>query len=105
MSERCAQALTLAYHSYTHPLFGVVQEEVAGPGGPPVKVQENTALLRCFCLTGTSQHVSLSGVGGKECSISVHSLDDDEVGLCPPLLAEARFVARAAPWCQREMKR
>ena len=91
MSEHGAQALTQAYHSYTHTLLGVVQEEVSGPGGPPVKVQENTALLSDCGLTGTSQQVSLSGLGGKECSINVHSMDDDEVGESPPLQAEAQF--------------
>ena len=92
MSERCAQALTQAYHSYTHTLLGVVQKQVSGPGGPPVKVQENTALLSDCGLTGTSLRVSLSALGGKECSISVHSVQDDEVRLSPPLLAEAQFV-------------
>ena len=91
MSKHCAQVLTEAYHSYTHTLLWVVKEEVSGPSGPPLKVQENTALISDCGLTGTSQHVSLSGLGGKECSISVHSVDDDEVGLSPPLLAEAQL--------------
>ena len=33
-----------------------------------------------------------SRLGGKERSISVHSVDYDEFGLSPPLLAEAQFV-------------
>ena len=73
-------------------LLGVVQEEVSGPSGPPVKVQENTALLSDCGLPGTSQHVSLAGLEGKLCSISVHSADDDEVSLSPPLLAAGRLV-------------
>ena len=40
MSELWAQALTLAYHSYTHTLLGVDGECVTGPSGPPVKGQE-----------------------------------------------------------------
>ena len=92
MSERCALALTQCYHSYTHTLPEVVIEEVSGPGGPPVEVQENTALLSDCGLTGTSEHVSMSGLGGKKCSISLHSVNDDEAGLSPPLLAEAGFV-------------
>ena len=31
VSERCAQALTQAYHSYTHTLLGVVHKEVSAP--------------------------------------------------------------------------
>ena len=46
-----------------------------------MKVQGNTALLSHCGLTGTSLHVSLSGLGGNECFISVHSVDDVEVGL------------------------
>ena len=61
-------------------------------GDQPVKVQENTALPSDCCQTGTSLHVSLSGLGGKECSICVHSVDDGEVGLSRPLLAELQFV-------------
>ena len=90
--ERCALALTQAYGSYTHTLLGVVHKEVPGPGGPAVKVQDNTALLSDCGLTGTSLHVSLSGLGGKECSICVHSVNDDEVRLSPPLLAKVQFV-------------
>ena len=51
MSKLWAQAQ--AYHSYTHRLLGVVEEHVPGPNGPPVKVQENTVLLRDCGLTGT----------------------------------------------------
>ena len=57
-----------------------------------MKGQENTALLSDCGLTGTSQHISLSGLGGKECSISVHSVDDDEAGLSPPLLVRAQVL-------------
>ena len=92
MSERCARALTQAYNFHTHTLLGVVKEEVPGPGGPAVKVQENKALLSDCGLKGTSQDVTLSRPGGRKCSISVHSVDDDEVELSPPLLAEAQFV-------------
>ena len=92
MSERCAQALTQAYHSYTHTLLGVVGEHVSGPSGPPVKVQESTALLSDCGQTGTSLHVSLSGLEGKECSVCVHNVYDDVVGLSSPLLAEVQFV-------------
>ena len=31
VSERFAQALTQAYHSYTQTLLGVVEEDVPGP--------------------------------------------------------------------------
>ena len=40
-----AQAPTQDYHSYSHTLLGVVEEHVVGPNNPPVKEQENTALL------------------------------------------------------------
>ena len=92
MSERSAQAPIQAYHSYTHTLRGVVEENVPGPNGQPVKVQENTALLSNCGLTGTPLRVSLSGLGGKEFSVCVHSVYDDVVGLSSPLLAEAQFV-------------
>ena len=92
MSELWAQALTQAYHSYTHTLLGVVEERVPGPNGPPVKEQENTALLSDCGLTGTPLRVSLSGLEGKECSVCVHSVYDDVVGLSSPLLAEVQFV-------------
>ena len=98
MSELWAQALIQAYHSYTHTLLGVVEKHVPGPNGQPVKVQENTALLRHCGLTGTPLRVSLSGPRGprghegKECSFSVHSLYDDMVGLSSPLLAQVQFV-------------
>ena len=47
-----AQAPTQDYHSYTHTLLGVVEEHVVGPEDPPVKEQENTALLSNCGLTG-----------------------------------------------------
>ena len=46
------QAPTQDYHSYTHTLLGVVEEHVVGPNDPPVKEQENTALLSNCGLTG-----------------------------------------------------
>ena len=92
MSELCAQALTLAYHSYTHTLLGVVEERVSGPSGLPVKGQENTALLSDCGLTGTPLPVFLSGFGGKECSVCLHSVYVEDVALSPPLLAEVQFV-------------
>ena len=48
VDERCAHTLTEAYHSYTDTLLGVVEEEASGPSSPPVKVQENTALLNDY---------------------------------------------------------
>ena len=57
-----------------------------------MKVQENTALLSDSALTGTPQHVFLPGLGGNDCTISVHSVNDDEVRQSAPLLAEAPFV-------------
>ena len=92
MSELWAQALTQAYHSYIHTLLAVVEEHVPGPNGPPVKVQENTALLSDCGLTGTPLLISLSGLGGKECSVCMHSVYDDVVGLSSPLLAGVQFV-------------
>ena len=59
------------------------------PIGFPVKLQAYTAPLGNCGLSGTP---SLTGLGGKKCSISVHSVDNDKVGLSPPLLAEAQFV-------------
>ena len=47
-----AQAPTQDYQSYTHTLLGVVEEHVVGPSDPPVKSQENTALLSNCGLTG-----------------------------------------------------
>ena len=47
-----AQAPTQDYHSYTHTLLGVVEEHVVGPSDPPVRRQENTALLSNCGLTG-----------------------------------------------------
>ena len=92
MSELRAQALTQVYHSYTHTLLGVVEQHVPGPIGPSVKVQDNTALLSDCGLTGTPLRVSLSGLGGKECSVCVHSVYDDVVRLSSPLTAEVQFL-------------
>ena len=42
--QGCALALTHAYHSDTHTLLGVVQEEFTGPSGPPCeKAREHSA--------------------------------------------------------------
>ena len=99
MCELWALALTQAYHSYTHTLLGVVEENVSGPNGPPVNEQENTALLSDCGLTGTPLRVSLSGLGGKECSVGVHSVYDDVVELSLPLTAEVQFfVVICAAW-------
>ena len=57
--------------------------------GSPVRVQENTELLSFCGLTGTPQRVSLLGLGGKGCSCCVHSVNDEDVGLRLPLLAES----------------
>ena len=92
MSELWAQALSQAYHSYTHTLLGVGEEHVSGPSGPPVKGQENTALISDCGLRGTPLRLSLSGPGGKECSVGLHSVYDEQVGLSSPLLAEVQFV-------------
>ena len=92
MSELWAQALTQAYQSSTHTLLGVGEEHVSGPSAPPVKEQENTALLSDCGLTGTPLRVSPSGLGGKECSVRVHSVYDNVVRLYSPLLAEVQFV-------------
>ena len=70
----CAQALTQAYHFYTHMLLGVDHEMYTHPSGPPVRKQENTTLLSCCGLAGTSKHVALLGLGQKECSVCVHSV-------------------------------
>ena len=87
-----AQAPTHDYHSHTHPLLGVVEDEVTSPNGSPVRLQENTGLLSIRGLTGTPQRVSLLGLGGKDCSFGVHSVHVEEVGLRLPLLAESQFV-------------
>ena len=59
---------------------------------PPVRKQENTALLSGCGLTGTPLRLSLSGLGGRECSACVHSVDGNEVVLHSPLLVELQFV-------------
>ena len=87
-----AQAPTQDCHSYTHALLGGVEEEVTSPSGSPVRSQENTELLSICGLTGTPQRVSLLGLGGKECSFGVHSLNVEAVGLRLPLLADPQFV-------------
>ena len=70
-----AQAPTQDYHFYTHELLGVVEDEVKSPNGSTVRLQENTELLSICGLTGTPQHVSLLGLGGKECTFGVHSVN------------------------------
>ena len=87
-----AQAPTQDYHSYTHALLGVVEDEVTSRNGSPVRLQENTGLLSICGLTGTPQRVSLRGLGGKECSFGVHSVNVEEVGLRSALLGELQFV-------------
>ena len=56
-----------------------------------MRKQENTVLLSGCGLTGTPLRVSLSGLGGRECSACVHSVDGDEVVLHSPLLAELQL--------------
>ena len=87
-----AQAPTQDYHSYTHALLGVVEDEVTSPNGSPVGLQENTELLSICGLTGKPQRVFLLRLRGKECSGCVHSVNVEDVGLCLPLLAEPQFV-------------
>ena len=87
-----AQAPTQDSHSYTHALLAVVEDEVTSPNGSPVRLQENKELLSICGLTRTPQRVSLLGLGGKECSFGVHSVNVEDVGLCLPLLAELHFV-------------
>ena len=87
-----AQAPTQDYHSYMHALLGGVEDEDKSPSGSPVRLQENTELLSFCGPTGTPQHVSLLGLGGKGCSCSVHSVDAECIGLCLPLLAEPQLV-------------
>ena len=48
-------------------------------------------LLSNCGLTGTSQHVSLLGLGGERHTGGVHSVDVDGVELPSPLLAEAQL--------------
>ena len=91
MTELWAPAPTQAYHSYTHTLLAVGEEHVSGPSGPPVKGQENTALLSNCGLTGTPLRLSLSGLGGRKCSVCVHGVYDEKVLLLPPLTAEVQF--------------
>ena len=82
-----AQAPTQDYHFYTHALLGGVEDKVVGPNDPPVKK------TREHCgLTGTSQHVSLLGLGGERRTGGVHSVDVDGVELPSPLLAEAQLI-------------
>ena len=72
---------------------------MSGPTDPRVRKQENTALPSGCGLTGTPLRVSLSGLGGRECSACGHSVDGGEVGLHTPLLVELQLfvsVIRAA---------
>ena len=57
-----------------------------------MREQENIALLSNCGLTGTPLRVSLLGLGEKECSLCVHSVYVNEVGLHLPLSAELQFV-------------
>ena len=65
-----AVALTQACHNYTHTLLAGVHEGGSGPSGPPVKMQENTALLSSCGLTGMSLNVSLLGREGVLCLLA-----------------------------------
>ena len=56
-----------------------------------MKEQENKVLLSDCGLTETPLRVSLSGLGGRECSACVHSVDGGEVGLHSPLLAQLQL--------------
>ena len=87
-----AKAPTQDYHSYTHALVGGVEEEDTSPSGSPVRLQENKELLSVCGLIGTSQRVSLLGLGGKPCFFGVHSMNVEDVGLRLPLLAESQLV-------------
>ena len=93
-----AQDPTQTYHPYTDALLGGVQEEVTGPNGPPVKVQENTALLSVCGLTGTPLRVSPARAWREGVLWCVHSVNVEEVGLSSPLQAEAQlFVCDQRP--------
>ena len=75
MSEHCrALALPQACHTYTHMLLGGVHEVDLGSSGPPVKLQEYTALFRSCGLAGTSVQVLLLRLGGKEYAVGVHTV-------------------------------
>ena len=87
-----AQTPTQDYHSYTHALLGVVEDEVTSPNGSPVRVQENTELLSVCGLTRTPQRISLLGLRVKERPGCVHSVNVEEVGLRSPALGESQFV-------------
>ena len=90
--QQLAQAPTQDHHSYTYTPLGGVEGGVTSPNGSPVRLQENTELLSVCGLTGTPQRVSLLGLGRKECSFGVHSVNVEDVGLRLPLLAESQFV-------------
>ena len=92
-----AQAPTQDYHSYTHALLGGVGEKVTSPNGSTVRWQKNTELLSVCGLRGTPQHVSLLGLGGKECSFDVHSTYVDGAAL--PALPQAE--AELFIWCDQ----
>ena len=93
-----AQAPTQDYHSYTHRLLGGVKDEDKSPSGSPVRIQKSTEILSVCGLTGTPPRVSLLGLGGKECSWSVHSAYVDGVGLLELPQAEAElFVCVVSP--------
>ena len=92
LGGRALPQLAQAPTHYTHALLGVVEDEVTSPNGSPVRLQDNTELLSICGLTGTQQRVSLLGLGGKECSFGVHSVNVEDVGVRSPLLAESQFV-------------
>ena len=87
-----AQAPTQDYQSHTHALLGGVEREVTSRSGSPLTSQENIELLSVCGLTGMPQRLSLLGLGGKECSFGVHSVNVEDVGLRLPLLAESQLV-------------
>ena len=57
-----------------------------------MKEQENTALLSDCGLIGMPLSISLSELGGKDCSVCVHSVYVEHVGVPSPLLAQVQFV-------------
>ena len=75
MSEQLrAPALLPAGHTYTNTLLGTVLDDDTGPNGLPVSLKENTALLSSCGLIATPLRVPLPELGGKACSVWVHSV-------------------------------
>ena len=87
------QAPTQDYHSYTHTLLGVVEDQVVGPNDPPVtKTREHSAAKQLWPNRARHNAFPLLGLGGKGCSCCVHSVDVDGVELPSPLLAEVQSI-------------